>query len=48
MFSEKTTPTTVDSPRIDIMPQQALMDAEVQIRLLNCVPNQRLPWRTIK
>ena len=42
MFSEVPSPPTVDSPRIDITPELALMDAPVQIRLLHFAPHQRV------
>jgi hypothetical protein len=42
MFTDETIPSTVDSPCIDITPNQALMDTEVQIRLLHCPPHQRI------
>lgn len=42
MFSEVPSPPTVDSPRIDITPELALMDVPVQIRLLHFAPHQRV------
>jgi hypothetical protein len=42
MFSEITSPSGLDSLRIDIRPEQALMDAQVQIRVLHCPPDQRI------
>ena len=42
MYSEVPSPSTVDSPRIDITPELALMDEQVQIHVLHCAPHQRI------
>lgn len=42
MLSDETRPSTVAAPRLEITPEQALMDEPVRIRVLECPPQQRV------
>jgi dienelactone hydrolase len=42
MFTDETRPSTVVPPRLEITPERALMDETVQIRVLECSPQQHL------
>src|SRR5215472_13220911 len=42
MLSDETRPSTVATPRLEMTPEQALMDEPVRIRVLGCPPHQRV------
>jgi dienelactone hydrolase len=42
MFTDETRPSTVTPPHLEIMPEHALMNEPIRIRVLGCAPHQRI------